>query len=122
MRFPWALKVSEFSELLLVSGHADVKHDNTTPHHPGDLLGQTKFILQQIAKSIDAAGFTVNDAIRTEITLSKTVTDDQLPEFFQVLAAYVGEVEVKPAAGTLRFVDRLISRECLVEIEVMLAR
>lgn len=24
LRFPWALKVSNFSELLLVSGHADV--------------------------------------------------------------------------------------------------
>ncbi len=30
LRFPWALKVSNFSELLLVSGHADVKHDNST--------------------------------------------------------------------------------------------
>jgi 2-iminobutanoate/2-iminopropanoate deaminase len=50
------------------------------------------------------------------------VTDDQLPELFEVLKDYAGEVEVKPAAGTLRFVERLISRECLVEIEVMLAR
>ena len=30
LRFPWALKVSYFSELLLVNGHADVKHDNST--------------------------------------------------------------------------------------------
>ena len=35
---------------------------------------------------------------------------------------YLGEVAVKPAAGTLRFVERLISRECLVEIELMLTR
>ena len=122
LRFPWALKVSNFSELLLVSGHADVKLDNSTANFPGDLIAQTKFVLKQISKSIDAAGFTLNDAIRTEITLSKEVTDEQLPELFQVLKEYVGDVEVKPAAGTLRFVERLISRECLIEIEVMLAR
>ena len=122
LRFPWALKVSDFNEILLVSGHADVKLDNSTAHFPGDVIGQTKFILNQITKSVEAAGFTLDDAIRTEITLSKEVTDDQLPELFQVLTDYVGEVAVKPAAGTLRFVERLISRECLVEIELMLAR
>ncbi len=122
LRFPWALKVSDFSKLLLISGHADVKLDNNTANFPGYLIGQTKFILRQITKSIEAAGFTINDAIRTEITLSKEVTDEQLPELFQVLKDFVGDVEVKPAAGTLRFVERLISRECLVEIEVMLAR
>ncbi len=122
VHFPWALKVSNFSELLLVSGHADVKPNHSGANFPRDLIGQTKFALKQITKSIDAAGFTLNDAIRTELTLSKEVTDDQLPGLFQVLEDYVGDVEVTPAAGTLRFVDRLISRECLVEIEVMLAR
>jgi len=122
LRFPWALRVSNFNELLLVSGHADVKQDNCTANYPDDLIGQTKFILKQITKSVEAAGFSLDDAIRTEITLSKEVTDDQLPELFQVLKDYVGDLEVKPAAGTLRFVERLISRQCLVEIEVMLAR
>ena len=75
LRFPWALKVSKFSELLLVSGHADVKHDNSTVNFPSDLIGQTEFVLKQITKSVEAAGFTLNDAIRTEITLSKEVTD-----------------------------------------------
>jgi 2-iminobutanoate/2-iminopropanoate deaminase len=122
LRFPWALKVSGFDELLLVSGHADVKLDNSTANYPGDLIAQTKFILSQISKSVKAAGFSLNDTIRTEITLSKEVNDEELPELFQVLQDYVGEVDIKPAAGTLRFVDRLISRECLVEIELMLAR
>ncbi len=122
LRFPWALKVSDFDELLLVSGHADVKHDNSTSNFPGDLIGQTKFVLQQIDKSIEAAGFCIDDVIRTEITVSKEVTDEQLPELFEVLKDYVGEAAVKPAAGTMRFVERLISRECLIEIEVMLAR
>ena len=122
LRFPWALKVSDFRELLLVSGHADVKHDNSTANFPGDLLSQAEFILKQITKSVEAAGFTLDHAIRTEITLSKEVTDEQLPGLFQLLADYVADLEVKPAAGTLRFVERLISRECLVEIEVLLAR
>lgn len=122
LRFPWALKVSNFDEILLVSGHADVKHDNSTANFPGDLIGQTNFVLNQITKSVEAAGFTLDDAIRTEITLSKEVSDDQLPELFQVLKDFVSKIEVKPAAGTLRFVERLISPECLVEIEVMLAR
>ncbi len=114
--------MSDFKELLLVSGHADVKHDNSTANFPGDLFGQTKYILKQIDKSIEAAGYTINDAIRTEITVTKEVTDDQLPEFFEILKDYVGEAKVKPAAGTMRFVERLISKECLVEIEVMLAK
>ena len=122
LRFPWALKVSDFKEMLLVSGHADVKQDNATANFPGDLIGQTKFILKQIDKSIAAAGYTIDDAIRTEITVTKEVTDDQLPEFFEILKDYVGEAKVKPAAGTMRFVERLISKECLVEIEVMLAK
>ena len=88
LRFPWALKVSDFSERLLVSGHADVKHDNRTANFPEDLIAQTKFILDQISKSVEAAGFTLHDAIRTETTLSKDVTDDQLPELFEVLKAY----------------------------------
>jgi len=122
LRFPWALKVSDFNEILLVSGHADVKHDNSTANYPNDLIAQTKFILKQIDKSIKAADFTIDDVIRTEITVSKEVTDEQLPYVFEVLKDYVGEIAVKPAAGTMRFVERLISKECLVEIEIMLAR
>ena len=68
------------------------------------------------------AGFTINDAIRTEITVTKEIRDEQLPELFEVLKDYVGEAKVKPAAGIMRFVERLISRECLVEIELMLAK
>ena len=52
LRFPWVLKVSNFSELLLVNGHADVKHDNSTANFPGDLIGQTKYVLKQITKSV----------------------------------------------------------------------
>ena len=114
LRFPWALKVTDFKEILFVSGHADVKHDNRTANFPNDLIGQTRFILKQIDKSIKEAGFTINDAIRTEIMVTKEVKE--------VLKDYVGEAKVKPAAGTMRFVERLISRACLVEIEVMLAR
>jgi len=105
-----------------VSGHADVKPDNRSANFPGDLIGQTKFVLAQIMKSVEAAGFTIDDAIRTEITVSKEVTDEDLPALFDVLAQFVGPAAVKPAAGTMRFVERLISRECLVEIELMLAR
>lgn len=122
VNFPWALKVSGFEELLLVSGHADLNRDSMQPNFPDDLTGQAKYALQQIDASIESAGFSLNDAIRTEITLSKEVRDEQLPELFKLLESWVSDVEVKPAAGTLRFVDRLISRACLVEIEVMLAR
>ena len=89
-----ALKVSNFSELLVVRGHADVKHDNSSANFPSDLIGQTQFVLNQTPKNVEAAGFTLNDAIRTKITLLKEVTDAQLPELFQVLKVYVGDVEV----------------------------
>ena len=122
LNFPWALKVTDFSELLFVSGHADVKQDNVTANFPNDLMAQTDFILAQLTKTIETAGFTVNDIVRREIILSKEVTDEQLPALFQRLGDFFNDVEVNPAGGTLRFVERLISRECLVEIEVMLAR
>ena len=38
LRFPWALKVSDFKELLIVSGHADVKPDNRSANFPGELM------------------------------------------------------------------------------------
>lgn len=122
LRFPWALKVSDIKELIFVSGHADVKMDNSRVHFPKDLIGQTKFVLKQISKSIEKAECTIDNAIRTELTVSKKVTDEQLPELFKLLADFVNEAKVKPAAGTMRFVDRLIGKDCLIEIEVLLAK
>ena len=46
LRFPWALKVSNFSELLLISGHADVTHDNRTANFPGDFDWANKIRLE----------------------------------------------------------------------------
>ncbi len=46
-----------------VSSHANVKHN----------------------KSIQAAGFTIDNAIRTEITVSEEITDEQLLELLKVL-------------------------------------
>lgn len=120
--FPWALKVSNIKDLLFVSGHADVKLDNSSVNFPNDLIGQTKFILKQISKSIDKAGFSIKDVVRMEVTLTKNVTDEQLPELFGLLEDYLKDSPVKPAGGTLRFIDRLIGKECLIEIEFILAQ
>ena len=113
--FNWGLKISDFQELFLVTGHG---HGG----YSGDPIEQTKAIQKDQLKIIEEAGFSINDIIRTEWTFVKSVTDQEAEEITKLWAEFLKDVHPKPAAGTLRYVDRLASPSMKVEFELLLAR
>ena len=79
--------------------------------HPGDAAAQTREVLATIERSLERAGFTLADVVRTRIY----VTD--ISRWEQVGRAH-GEVfgDIRPAS-TMVEVSALIDPELLVEIE-----
>jgi enamine deaminase RidA (YjgF/YER057c/UK114 family) len=79
--------------------------------HPGDAAAQTRQVLATISTSLERAGFTLADVVRTRMY----VTD--ISRWEEVGRAH-GEVfgDIRPAA-TMVEVSRLIDPEMLVEIE-----
>ena len=119
--FSWGLKLTEFDELLFVTGHSDCDPEFVT-RHPGDPVAQTRLILAQMKDFIEEAGFGVQDIVRTDWTFVNEVTSDQFAEIAAVWQEYLADVEVKPATGTLRYVPRLGMPDLMVEYEMILAR
>ncbi len=75
LRFPWALKVSDFNEILLISGHPDVKPDNSTANFPGDVIGQKSLrIYSQIYVVISTSQhqFDFDEALTRDEPLNKS--------------------------------------------------
>ena len=79
--------------------------------HPGDAAAQTRQALEIIAESLQRAGFSINDVVRTRIS----VTD--ISRWEEIGRAH-GEVfgDVRPAT-TMVQVAALIDPDMLVEIE-----
>lgn len=77
----------------------------------GDAYEQTRFILGKIARSLDQAGATMNDVVRTRMY----VTDiNQWEDVGRAHGEYFRDI--KPAS-TMIEVSKLINPELLVEIE-----
>ena len=89
---------------------------------PDDPVAQTAAIQKDQLKIIQEAGLSVQDIIRTEWTFVKTVTDEEAEKITQLWAEFLSDVDPRPAAGTLRYVDRLAQPEMKVEFELLLAR
>lgn len=119
--FSWGLKLSDFNEVFFVTGHADCD-PNFITQHPNDPVAQTRLILAQMKDFLEEAGFSVNDVVRTDWTFTNDVTSQQFAEIAQVWEEFLLDVEIKPATGTLRYVQRLGMPDMLVEYEMMLAR
>ncbi|MCP4385163.1 MAG: hypothetical protein GY798_27760 [Hyphomicrobiales bacterium] len=60
--------------------------------------------------------------IRIEFTMAKDVDRTQQKAIFALFADFFESVDVKPAAGTLRVVERLAYPGMLVEYEFWLAK
>lgn len=119
--FNWGLKLSDFKEIFFVTGHADCNPDFITKH-PEDPVAQTRLILNQMQNFLEEAGFTLNDIVRTDWTFTNDVDSDQFAQIAALWEAYLSDVKVKPATGTLRYVQRLGMPDMMVEYEMILAR
>ncbi len=119
--FNWGVKITDYDELFLLAGRGDVAPDGTI-RNPGDPVAQTATILAEQKDFIERSGYGLNDVIRIEFTMAKEVDRDQQKAIFGQFAGLFREVEVKPAAGTLRVVDRLAYPGMLVEFEFWLAK
>lgn len=117
----WGLKITNHTELFIVTGHGDISPDYSTAY-PGDPVEQTKLILDQMDELIVEAGYTRDDIIRHDWTFTDEVTEKQFDQIVDIWEEFLIDVHVKPAAGTLRYVNRLVSREMMVEYEMILAR
>ena len=119
--FNWGLKISDFSELFLLAGLGDHGPDGEI-RNPGDAVAQTRSILSELKTYVEANGYTMNDIIRIEFTLTKDVPQESYEAIFGVFAEVFGEIDVKPAAGTLRVIESLALPGMLVEYEIWLAK
>ncbi len=119
--FNWGLKITDFSELFLLAGHGDHGPDGQI-RSPGDPVAQTRNILAELQAFIEKSGYGKNDIIRIEFTTTKDVDPEKYGEIFGLFAEFFADVEVKPAAGTLRIIDGLALPGMLVEYEFWLAK
>ncbi len=119
--FSWGLRVSDFKEVFFVTGHTDCSPEFIT-QYPGDPVGQTRVILEQMKGLIESAGFSLDDIVRTDWTFTNEVDDQQFSKIAKEWQSYLADVAVKPATGTLRYVQRLGMPDLMVEYEMMLAR
>lgn len=120
--FNWGINISDFKETFFVTGTVDIQKDNHSANFPNDPVRQIKFILEQAEKTFSQAGYTKDDIIFTNWTVTKDVTEEQTWALFDVWEQYIKDVEVKPATGTFKRIHGLISPEVMVEIEFILAR
>ena len=119
--FSRGLKVSNYSELFLVSGYGDLGPGYQV-RHPGDPVAQTRYIFADVKSFLEQAGYSINDVIRVELTFTKDVERTKYDDIFELVTEFFADVEVKPATGTLRIVDELAMPGMLVEYEFLAAK
>ena len=117
----WGLKVTNFSELFLLSGYGATDAEGTV-QFPGDAPAQANFILGRIQSFIEKNGYSKNDIIRFVTTVTKDVPRSQFSGIRAATSAFHSDVEVKPTAGTFRIVQGLGNPEMLVELDFWLAQ
>jgi 2-iminobutanoate/2-iminopropanoate deaminase len=119
--FSWGIKITDFKEIFFVTGHGDCNPKFIT-QHPRDPVAQTQLILNQMKAFIEESGFSIDDIVRTDWTFTNEVNKIQFAQIAALWEAFLKEVTVKPATGTLRYVQRLGMTDMMVEYEMMLAR
>jgi len=119
--FNWGVKLTDFSEIFLIAGIG--AHDSEgVIQHTGDAVAQTQFILDGMPGYLGTAGYTKQDIIRIEFTMTKDVPPESYDAIFGHFAEFFGDVDVKPAAGTLRVIEALAIPGMLVEYEFWCAK
>ena len=119
--FSWGLKISDFSELFFISGHGALKPDFSI-EHPGDPVGQTRFIFAQVNEYLADNDYSMEDVVQIKMTITKEVSDEQFHEVVAVYEEVMSGIAVKPTGGTMRVVDDLAFPGMLVEFEFLAAK
>ena len=122
LRFPWACMFSEKDDVVFVDSHPDSEAREGSSRLIGDLRGQTKQSIERVIQQVSAIGLTLHAVARTEVTLSSDVTDVQLPDLFELLKIFPGEIEVNYEKTPFFFGKQQTSPEKLITIDVMLVR
>lgn len=119
--FNWGVRITDFSELFLMAGIG--AHDSAgVIQHEGDAVGQTRFILDGLPGYLAGAGYSKQDIVRLEFTMTKAVPPEAYDAIFGLFAEFLADVTVKPAAGTLRVIEALAIPGMLVEYEFWCAK
>lgn len=97
-------------EACFVAGTSDAGPDGKA-RHPGDPAAQARGVLEVIERSLDTAGFSLRDVVRTRIYITDAVHAD-------AVGAVHGEFfgDVRPASAMIVMVG-LVDPSLLVEIE-----
>ena len=119
--FNWGIKLTDFSEIFLIAGLGALDAAGAV-HHPDDAVAQTKNILDGMPGYLASAGYSKQDIIRIEFTMTKAVPPEAYDGIFGLFAEFFGDVDVKPAAGTLRVIEALAIPGMLVEYEFWCAK
>lgn len=119
--FNWGLRLRKAQDIFMSAGIG--AHDaQGVIQFPGDPVAQTQFILGNIPEFLAGAGFSKHDIIRVEFTFTKEVLPASYDAIFALFATFFADVEVKPTAGTLRVIERLVFENQLVEYEIWAAK
>ena len=120
--FSWGLKISNFSELFVLTGRVDGDAVNNCLH-PGDPVGQTRGIFEQAKTLLEQEGWSLSDVIRIDICVTKNAEYEKNEAgIMDVWEEFFRDITPRPAAGTLKIVDGLFRPEFLVELEFLAAR
>jgi len=119
--FNWGLKIEDLEELYLFAGIAAQRPDFSVVE-PFDYVAQTDYILNELDLFLSENALDRDDIIRIEFTLVDGITEADFGAVLNRFSAYFQNVEVRPAAGTLRFVHALASPGLVVEYEIWCAR
>lgn len=119
--FNAGLKISDFNELFMISGHGAVTSDFQV-HHPGDPAAQARHVFLEIKEYMADNYYSFDDLIQIKMTITKDVTDEQFHEIVDVYEEFMQGIDVLPTGGTMRVVDRLAFPDMMVEFEFMAAK
>lgn len=120
--FNWGLKLKNFKELYLLAGITDNEKDFPFDPNGATYEDQTINILAEFDEFLGENNLTRDDIVRIEFTLVDGFTQDDFNAILGAFGVYFADVEVKPAAGTLRVVSALALPGALVEYEIWAAK